>query len=120
MFNEKNFVLKIDGILLLYFIFFSLLIYFNIFNNDNIKKILLTHSKTLFFKLGLLIAFGICIYIYNYQPRNDIEKRKKNRFERAIHLGIIASFIALLDKMGIIIGQFFFISFLVYFLNSPV
>ena len=44
----------------------------------------------------------------------------KNRFERAIHLGIIASFIALLDKMGIIIGQFFFISFLVYFLNSPV
>ena len=50
------------------------------------------------------------------EARNDRKSQNTKKFRDGIHLGIIASVIALLDRMDIVMGQFFVISFIYYFM----
>lgn len=117
----NQFIFKIDGIIFIYigFIFFLLYkIFFQNFKNTKNKLFKLFESKL--FLLGLFFIFLIYIHLKSYKSTTIVEKEKVNRFRIAIHLGIVATIIALFDYLEIVIAPFFLVSFIVYFLNLPV
>ena len=117
----NTFVPRIDSMIIIYVIYFVFFAYYFIFNNNDKARTTLVNvaeSKAVF--IGLLCVIFLHLYFNSLVARNHLEKAKIQKFRDAIHLGIIASVIALLDRMDIVMGQFFVISFIYYFLGEIV
>ena len=119
--NMNSFIPRIDSMLIIYVIYFLFFAYYFMFKNNNKARTTLigvAESKAVI--IGLLGIIFLHIYFDSLVPKNNIESAKIQKFRDAIHLGIIASVIALLDRMDIVLGQFFVISFIYYFMGENV
>ena len=119
--NMSKFVPRIDSMIIIYVIYFVFFAYYFIFENNYKARttlISVTESKAVI--IGLLCVIFLHLYFNSLEARNDVERAKIQKFRDGIHLGIIASVIALLDRMDIVMGQFFVISFIYYFMGENV
>ena len=117
----KTFDPKIDSMIIIYFAYFCFFAYyFFIENKNNTRNKLFKISTSKALLIGLLFVVFLHLYFNTIQAEDNIEKKKITKFKNAIHLGLIASIMALLDRLDIIMGQFFVISFVYYFMGESV
>ena len=117
----STFVPRIDGMLIIYVIYFIFFAYYFIFENkDRARTTLISITESKAVIIGLFGIIFLHLYFDSLVAENHVERAKIQKFRDGIHLGIIASVIALLDRMDIVMGQFFVVSFIYYFMGENV